>query len=126
MDTRKIAVEYRLTCWAKVMRECRESGLSNKAYCRQVGLQEGAFYYWQHKLREAACEQLLDAQPGEKQEELAVRNFTEVQVVEQDLPSTEEQTGRLQIELGRLRLTADSSYPQKELACLLRELIGPC
>lgn len=61
MDTRKIASEYRLSRWSQVMREREDSGLSDKAFCKEVGFHENVYYYWQRKLREAACEQMQES-----------------------------------------------------------------
>jgi len=35
----------------------RESGLTVRAWCTENKIQEKTYYYWQRKLREAACEQ---------------------------------------------------------------------
>ncbi len=56
MNTREIAGEYRLSHWARVMKARSESGLSIKAFCKEAGFHENVYYYWQRKLREAACE----------------------------------------------------------------------
>jgi putative transposase len=58
MNTREIAKEYRLSHWAEVLRERSASGLSVKEFCKAAGIQENVYYYWQRKLREAACEEL--------------------------------------------------------------------
>ena len=48
----------------------RESGLSNREYCRQNGIAEKTYYYWLRRLREAAAQQIqnptlvhLDGEP---------------------------------------------------------------
>ena len=56
MNTRAIAAEYRLQQWAGIMQNCKESGLSIKAYCENAGIHPNTYFYWQKKLREAACE----------------------------------------------------------------------
>ena len=60
MNTREIATEYRLTHWAQKMHERRERGLSITAYCKQQGFHENVYYYWQRKLREAACTDFVE------------------------------------------------------------------
>lgn len=60
MNTRDIATEYRLSHWAGVLQERNVSGLSIKAYCERTGLRENVYFYWQRKLREAACEELAE------------------------------------------------------------------
>ena len=58
MDTRQVAHEVRRQQWALVMKERRESGLTIREYCRDHGIKEKTFYYWQRRLREAVCENL--------------------------------------------------------------------
>ncbi len=55
-DVLAVRDEYRLKEWTEVYRRCRESGLSNRAFCRQNGIAEKTFYYWLRKLRETAVE----------------------------------------------------------------------
>ena len=54
-------------CWAAVVQECASSGLSNREFCRQRGIAEKSFYYWQRKLRtqivESASPQLVQLEP---------------------------------------------------------------
>lgn len=33
-------------CWRERIKECRQSGLSVKAWCLQNGLNNSAYYYW--------------------------------------------------------------------------------
>ena len=49
--------EYREQQWAMVIKECGDSGLTNKEYCRQHGISEKSYYYWLRKLRKQVCEQ---------------------------------------------------------------------
>jgi transposase-like protein len=58
MDTRKIAVEYRMSHWAQIIQNRIKSGLSIKAFCENAEFHENIYYYWQRKLRETACEEL--------------------------------------------------------------------
>ena len=60
MNTRTIAAEYRLQHWARIIQECKGSGLSIRAYCKNAGFHENRFFYWQKKLREATCEELAN------------------------------------------------------------------
>lgn len=58
-DVLAVRDEYRLKEWTEVYRRCRESGLSNREFCRENGIAEKTFYYWLKKLREAA----IDSKP---------------------------------------------------------------
>lgn len=59
MNTRSIAAEYRLSHWMQVIQERKASGLSIREYCRASGLRENVYFYWQRKVRESACRELL-------------------------------------------------------------------
>jgi len=118
MNTREIAAEYRLGHWAGLMQERKENGLSIKAFCIEKGFHENVYYYWQRKLREAACAQL------------AVSGFAEVVVQEPltlpappDIPSS---TSQLCVETAGIRIIADSTYPPEKLAALVREITRIC
>ena len=64
MNTRDVAAEYRLQHWAGIIRECKESGLGVRAFCANSGFHENTYYYWQKRLREMACEELVKVQAG--------------------------------------------------------------
>lgn len=51
-DVLAVRDEYRAQQWALAIHECSNSGLSNREFCRQRGISEKSFYYWQRKLRE--------------------------------------------------------------------------
>ena len=55
VNTRDIAADYRLAHWAQIMRERADSKLNIRAYCEETGIHENTYFYWQKKLREAAC-----------------------------------------------------------------------
>lgn len=92
MNTREIAAEYRLSHWAQIMRERKESGLSIKTFCEGAGFHENVYYYWQRKLRETACEGL------------ALRNGTELveapTFAEVRLPPAASSAGMITVRLG--------------------------
>ena len=60
--------EDRAQNWFQVIQECRDSGLTNREFCRQRGIPEKKFYYWLRKLRtqalEAAQPQIVPISPG--------------------------------------------------------------
>lgn len=55
MDTRIVAAEYRMAQWAQTIKTRIERGQSIKDFCRVEGISKNAYFYWQKKLREAAC-----------------------------------------------------------------------
>ena len=67
-DVLAVRNEYRTQQWAMVVQECAASGLSNREFCKQRGIAEKSFYYWQRKLRtqivESAPPQLVQLEPA--------------------------------------------------------------
>ena len=122
MNTREIAVEYRLAHWAQIVRRRIESGLSIKAFCASEGFHENAYYYWQRKLREAACEQLTEIRTEHAKPCLIPPGFTELKITEahERLPVQKDaKQGEIRIELAGMRIAADSAYPAEKIASLL-------
>ena len=119
MGTQKVTTEYRLGQWAQVMKARADSGQSIKDFCQSSGINRNTYFYWQQRLRKAACAQLT------------APVFTEVIVQEAPqplaLPETAAPTpSQLCVEAAGVRITADSTYPPSSLAALLRELVRPC
>ena len=56
MDTRLAAVSanQRLMEWAELVAECRRSEISCKEWCRQHGISERRYYYWQKRVFDRA------------------------------------------------------------------------
>ena len=73
-DVLAVRDEYRAQNWAMVIRECSNSGLSNREFCRQRGISEKTYYYWLRKLRsqmaEAAAPQLVPLDPAPVQDDM--------------------------------------------------------
>src|SRR5699024_7613325 len=71
--------EYRAQNWFQVIQECRDSGLTNREFCRQRGIPEKKFYYWLRKLRtqalEAAQPQIVPISPGAVAEDVLQIHF---------------------------------------------------
>lgn len=58
METRKLAAEYRLSQWRQVLQSRAAQGQSIKDFCASAGISRNTYFYWQRKLREAACAEL--------------------------------------------------------------------
>lgn len=50
----RMSREARRAHWWEVMEAWGESGLSKAAFCRERGIGQPLFYYWQRRLREAS------------------------------------------------------------------------
>lgn len=128
METKAMTHQFRLTHWAGVMRERKESGLSIRAWCRENGVGEKTYYYWQRQLRETACEQIAEYQTSYPTG-LAAPGFAEVKLRDSPahpaLPGVV-QSGQLHIQVGKVRIVADNAYPAERLATLCMELSRRC
>ena len=73
-DVLAVRDAYRAQQWETVVQECAASGLSNREFCRQRGIPEKSFYYWQRKLRqqivESAAPQLVPLESVTEPEDL--------------------------------------------------------
>ena len=129
MNTRKIAAEYRLAHWTQIMHRKRESGLSAKAFCENEGIHENVYYYWQQKLRSAACEQMAEMQSEQVERKLVPSGFAELKIVKAyDPPMLPEHAtqGEIRIDIAGIRISADSTYPSEKIAALLGLFKQPC
>lgn len=52
----KITHQVRVEHWAKIINECINSGMPKTAWCRENGISEKQFFYWQRILRRDAFE----------------------------------------------------------------------
>lgn len=121
ITSREVAAQYRLGQWSQAMLERTQNGESIDEFCNRLGISRNKFFYWQRKLRDATCEQLVVKQVG------GVQSFTEIKLAEdKTVASSSVEPGSLRIEVGGVKLTADSSYPTEKLAVLLRSIVEPC
>lgn len=123
INTREIASEYRLSHWAGVIRERNASGMSIKAYCESIGLHQNVYFYWQRKLREAACTELFPA----------VSNSGEVSKVPSgwavcgtDVEAPIAGGTEITIEIGKSRVTANAGIDLELLGDVCRVLMSLC
>jgi len=115
-------MEIRLAGWTQALKERITSGESINAFCQNKGISRHAYFYWQRKVREAACEQLAEAQ---KQTSLPAPTFKEVMIAEPPLPEIIAPSC-ICVESGGYKITAGSAYSTEAIAALLRELVRPC
>ena len=129
MNTRMVTTGFRMAQWTQVIQDRKVSGENIKEYCQNRGLSRDAYFYWQKKIKEAACDQFMMMETEPKQAGLITTGFAEVQVKENQgcFPKKEHVScGQLSIEVTGIKITADDVYPADQLAYLLRELVRPC
>ena len=131
MNTREIAEEYRLSHWAKIVKERGESGLSIKQYCENIGIHENSYYYWLKKLREAASEEFISTAGHITREStniLALKSpvFAEVKLPKLPPSAASVPCNQICIEAIGIRITAGGEYPIDKLTELLRTVSRSC
>ena len=120
MNTRYIAREYRLSHWAQIITDQKESGQTVRAYCEEAGLHENSYYYWQKKLRTAAIEEMSAADGGQTQEPVpALARIKIPKGIEMDVTDNGS-NGCVSIEMFGIKLSASKDYPVSKLSELLR------
>ena len=123
METKEMTRQVRLKHWAGVMQERAESGQTIRQWCKERGMQEKTYFYWQRKLREVACEHLDKQEPTQPTTELSIQGFAEVRLIEPPREKTTptSQSG-LRIEIGSIKISATEDYPPENIAEILKRL----
>lgn len=119
VNTREIAAEYRLSHWAQIMQERTGSGLSIRAFCKQNGISNNTYFYWQRKLRTAACTELATAQ-SVSEKSLVPNGWT----VCTEEPTPEKKA--LTIEVGGCRIFVEPGVDPELLSKVCRTLRSLC
>lgn len=50
----KVTHKVRKEQWTNIIKECLSSGMNKTACCREHGIPDKSFFYWQSRLREEA------------------------------------------------------------------------
>lgn len=103
-DVLAVRNEYRMQSWVEIIRECEESGLSNREFCFQRGISEKTYYYWLRKVRAAAAAVI------------------EPQLVRVDNPTMSGTEQMIEIRYGRAELKLPEDVDLKALAVFLNTL----
>ena len=115
MDTRKAANEIRLMHWAQIFSE-RECGENIDEFCGRNGISRHQFYYWQRKLREAACTELA-LQSGE----MGIKELPPPEgwaLCKTDEPTANEP--KMSVEIGKFSIPVDGDFSPE----LLKKVCG--
>ena len=62
MDMQKVTSEYRMTKWMQIIKERQAGSQTIDEFCKERDLSRHSYFYWQRKLRKAACTELARAQ----------------------------------------------------------------
>lgn len=119
MDTREVAAEYRLTQWARTIQTRAQSGQSIKDFCASSGISRNAYFYWQRKLRKAACSEMHKTE-ARATNCLIPNGWTRLKSVE---PDCSEASVTIEISGCRICATADTDLEVLAKVCrVLRTL----
>ena len=120
MNTREVAAEYRLSHWAQIIEERAARGTTIREFCKQAGLGEHTYYYWQRKLREAACENLLPSEKAHRHSAAIPAGWA--MCVDKAPAGTKSVT----IEIGGCRVIAEPGIDPERLKDICRTLLSLC
>ncbi len=124
MNTREIAQEYRLQHWAKAMQEKAQSGQSVLDFCQTRSISRNAYFYWQRKLRTAAC--TLARQAAKSCEDAENRLVPAGWAVCMPKQFSALPTGAIDIRIGKCRITATADTDMDLLKSVIRTLTDIC
>ena len=125
INTREIAAEYRLGHWSQILQDRAASGMSIKAYCEINGIHQNVYHYWQRKLRAAAVIAATENKaPGNPALQiLPPQGWATIAAKSAGSGSG---SGTIQIEIGKSRVTADTSTNLELLSEVCRMLMTLC
>jgi transposase-like protein len=125
MKSRQLTAEYRLAQWAHLVQERAANGMNVEDFCQSKGISRHAYYYWQRKLRDIACEELAVLQ--DRAASLSPQRFIEVELPNQSaLSPAIDIDSHLRIDTAGLQITAGGNYPLDKLLAVLREVARSC
>ena len=121
VNTREVAEEYRLSHWAQIMQERQETGLSIRAYCLQIGIAVNTYFYWQRRVRAAACQELMPAAHKQSEEALVPSGWA---ICKTEEPQPSEKAHGVTVEIGGCRIAVEDGTDPGLLAKVCRVLVS--
>lgn len=118
MNTREVASEYRLAQWSQALQERNARGESIKEFCENRGISKNTYFYWQRKLRAAACHEL---QSVTKEAAIVPNGWAVCEESKVDTPES-----ALIIEIGNSRVVAPADVSAEHLEKVCKVLMRLC
>jgi putative transposase len=114
--------------WSGIMRDRQASGMSIKQYCKEQGIQENSYYYWQKKLREAACEKIASTNQSAVPAGKAIipQGWRRCEIINSLPEKVITETKTLSIEIGKCRVNISDTVSEGLLSTVCRTLINLC
>ena len=137
INMREIAAEYRLSHWASVIQDRNASGMSIKTYCKSINVRPNVYFYWQRKLREAACQEMHPAAISNSGNTKTPNSLpTRVPALPMQVPTwavcevsaspSTPASSEVTIEIGKSRVTANTGADLEYLSNVCRMLMTLC
>ena len=123
MNIRQLTQDVRLRHWAEQMHSRQDRGLSIREWCREQGIAEKTYYYWQRKLRAAAAEHLTHKTDSDSQ--ALVPGGWALCESTKPAPAADGET-TLPIEIGHCRIMVDNDTDPDLLTKVCRVLVSLC
>ena len=82
----RITHKVRCEQWTKIIKECLASGMSKTAWCREHGISDKSFFYWQRRLREEAYISTIESSSPPVAKSVSIPAESSVDFVELKLP----------------------------------------
>jgi putative transposase len=118
MNTRRIASEYRLRHWAVALQERITNGESINDFCQSKGVSRNTYFYWQRKLRESACKELMP--------ETSITAPVPQGWSSCITPGLEHEESTLTVEIGKFRVNIGTSVNTEQLKKIFMILAALC
>jgi transposase-like protein len=116
MDTRQVKHQYLLSKWTPIVRECRTSGMTVKAWCQENNVDEKQFFYWERRVREELC---TSVQTPEK-EQPSVFAQLPIHTCHKETPQSDMFRPDLVISIGDYRLELANQTSPELLEAVLK------
>lgn len=116
----KTTHQIRCEQWSQIINNCLTSGQSKKSWCRENGISEKSFYYWQRILRNEAyieMKQLPAQAPAPQTPELPVA-FVELKPTTAEAEPTPSFRPDIILRRGQLVLEISNTASPELLKCL--------
>ena len=125
MDQLTVAThDQKLQLWISRIQECRSSGITVEAWCKQQGFSSKNYYYWMRKIKREAFEALpAERKPTAKMQSVVYETpFAEIPVI-----TTPENTIAVcRIQLGNAVLEVNSGADSVTIENVLRTIKNLC
>ena len=119
MNQKAGAIRY--SHWEEIVLEANRSGISKRKWCKQNGISEKAFYYWQQKVRAQAmaAAELPPALP-EPQHAFVELPFSSSTPVTDRNPGSIENLPELMLQIGDCRMFINGSINENTLRTVVK------